>query len=102
HIINPVTETTNSNYEFYPQDNSIDLTNRETECLFYTIRGKTSKAIAHILNISSKTVEFHIENLKTKFQCHSKSQLVYKAIEQGYLDKIPASFINASNVCLIP
>ncbi|MFN7097817.1 MAG: helix-turn-helix transcriptional regulator [Gammaproteobacteria bacterium] len=78
-------------FEITTQDNEYRLTRREMECLFYTIRGGTAKVIAQTLNISNKAVEFHIENLKIKFGCTSKSGLIAKAIEMGYLEKIPFS-----------
>ncbi len=68
------------------------FTQRETQCLFYTIRGASAKMVANKLNLSPKTVEFYIDNLKEKFGCYSKSDLIAKAIDQGYLTKIPTFF----------
>jgi len=78
-------------FEYYQKDSEFNLTTREKECLFYTLRGKTSKAVARALDISQKTVEFHIANLKNKFCCFSKTELIFKAIEMGYLEKITPS-----------
>lgn len=77
--------------EIYQAWQGADLTEREMECLFYTLRGKTAKATARVLNISPKTVEFYIEHLKKKFNCYCKAELIEKAIELGYLEKIPKS-----------
>lgn len=76
------------------QDKLYQLTSRESECLFYTIRGKTAKDIARILNISAKTVEYHMEQIKTKLGCYNKSELIAKAIDLGYLNKIPTSILS--------
>jgi DNA-binding CsgD family transcriptional regulator len=65
------------------------LSKRESECLFLMIRGKNSKEIGLFLNISSRTVEGHIENIKLKFNCNTKSELVAEAIEKGLIDIIP-------------
>lgn len=89
--VNPSEYNTNSHFEFYQNDNTVNLTAREKECLFYTLRGKTSKETAYLINVSPKTVEFHLEHLKNKFKCYSKSELISKAIELGYLEKIPKS-----------
>ncbi len=86
-----------SSYEIINQDMKFDLTSRELECLFYTLRGMTAKSVARKLNISPKTVEFHLENLKDKFNCRTKSELIAKAIDLGYLDKIPVSVIDRNN-----
>lgn len=72
------------------------LTLREEEILFYLIRGKTTKEIARILNISPRTVETHIDNLKIKFQIHNKAELIATCIEKGLLYTIPDSFIKSS------
>ncbi len=69
------------------------LTKRESECLFHLLRGRSSKTIASILGISSRTVEAHIEGLRNKFRCSYKTELVEKAIEMGFLHYIPESFL---------
>lgn len=78
----------------------IQLTNKESECLFYLLRGKPSKFIAKFMNISVRTVDFHLDNLKTKFDCHNKSELIYVAIQKGYLSIIPQT-IPAKNINFI-
>jgi DNA-binding CsgD family transcriptional regulator len=67
----------------------IQLTNKESECLFYLMRGKSSKVIANLMHISCRTVEFHIDNLKHKFACRSKGELISSAIQKGYMSIIP-------------
>jgi DNA-binding CsgD family transcriptional regulator len=65
------------------------LTFRQSKCLFFVIRGKTSKEIAKILNLSFRTIEFHIEELKNKFNCKTKNDLIDAAIAYGFVDIIP-------------
>lgn len=72
------------------------LTRRESECLFHLLRGRSSKTIASILGISSRTVEAHIDGLRFKFRCSYRTELVEKAIEMGFLHYIPESFLNSS------
>ncbi len=69
------------------------LTNREGQCLFYFVRGKTSKEIAEKLNISNRTVETHIEHIKNKYNCVTKSNLIEKAIKIGFVNMMPMSVI---------
>jgi len=64
-------EMTNTAYTF---------SKRERECLFYLSRAKTSKEIAAILNISIRTIEHYIDNIKTKIGIASRSELIAFAI----------------------
>lgn len=72
----------------------LKLTVRESECLFYLLRGKTVKQIAIVLKISSRTVEEYCEKLRVKFRALNKNELIEKAIEKGYLNTIPATLFN--------
>ena len=63
------------------------------ECLFYLIRGKNAKKIAISMSLSHRTIESYIEKLKVKFNAYSKSELIGKAIEEGYLYNIPTSIM---------
>ena len=47
------------------------------------------KEIARKLNISPRTVESHIEEIKLKMDCQTKSQLIKKGIHANLLDIIP-------------
>lgn len=70
-----------------------NLSMRESECLFYLLRGKTAKEIAQVFKLSPKTIEYHMEQIKNKFSVQSKSELIEKAIEEGYFFNIPESLI---------
>lgn len=65
------------------------LTFRESECLFYLTRGMTVNMIAKCLAISPRTVEKFVSKLKTKLNCHSKSELLNKMIQDGSINIIP-------------
>ena len=56
------------------------LSNREKEIISYLIRGKTAREIADKLNLSKRTVEHYLENIKAKTQSESKSELVDKMV----------------------
>jgi DNA-binding CsgD family transcriptional regulator len=83
-----------SNTHFASKEHGINLSAREEECLFFLLRGHASKNIADFLKISSRTVEFHLNNIKEKFGCMSKSALLKTAIELGYQSLIPERFLN--------
>ncbi|MEO8402218.1 MAG: helix-turn-helix transcriptional regulator [Gammaproteobacteria bacterium] len=46
-----------------------NLTEREGHCLFYLVRGKTSKEISEKLYLSTRTIEQYTDNIKVKFNC---------------------------------
>lgn len=75
-------------------DNPYDLSARELECLFCVLRGMTAKRVAEILQLSKRTVEFYISNIKNKFGSLTKSELLVLSIQYGYMDVIPPRFIN--------
>lgn len=52
------------------------LTQREAECAALLVNGKTAKLISQALYISPRTAETHIKNIKKKFHCHNKSELI--------------------------
>lgn len=62
-----------------------ELTNIEKICLHYIVRGKTCREIANIRRKSVRTIEFHLDNLKRKFDVRTKSELIDMAINSGYL-----------------
>ncbi len=54
----------------------INLTPRESECISIYMQNRTIKEIGKFLNLSPRTVERHIENVKKKLGVNYKSQLV--------------------------
>ena len=59
------------------------LTKCEREVLQLVTEGKASKEIAHLLNISHKTVEFHRNSMKDKLGLRTTAELTRHAIEMG-------------------
>lgn len=62
------------------------LTEREKSCLFWLVKGKSSKDIGNILCLSKRTVENYIANMKSKLSCKKASELVRAAIKLGIDD----------------
>jgi len=57
----------------------IDLNDREVETLTWAARGKTSAEIAQILGLSKRTVDFHIDNARTKLGAATRVEAAIKA-----------------------
>lgn len=81
------------NYMLNQQQHPCQLSQKQAECLFYLVRGKTVKEIARLLHKSARTIEDHVENLKNQFNCLSKSELIDKAFQMGIAQIIPPSLI---------
>jgi len=67
------------------------LTARERDVLKLLVEGKTVRAAAGILGLSSKTVDAHKFNLMRKLGLHNKAELVMWAIQKRVV-KIPVNF----------
>jgi LuxR family quorum-sensing system transcriptional regulator SolR len=64
---------------------SVVLTPRESEVLCWTGEGKTACEIGQILNISERTVNFHVNNVLLKLNATNKVQAVVKAVAMGLI-----------------
>jgi len=58
------------------------LTPRELECVKWVMAGKSSWEISQILHCSEATINFHVANLKKKFNVPTRQQVVVKAIKE--------------------
>ncbi len=52
------------------------LTKREQQILELVVRRLSNKEIAEILNVSERTVKFHVSNLFSKLQVHGRRNLI--------------------------
>lgn len=58
------------------QDNTIPISKREAQSLYYLLQGKTTKEIANLLHLSPRTVEEYLNHVKLKLDCPKKSVLL--------------------------
>ena len=65
-----------------PEHASYHLTSQETELLKLLIEGHHKKTAAREMGISTNTVSFHLKNIYTKLQVHSKTEAVAKALRE--------------------
>ena len=64
---------------------SLRLSPREREILQLVAEGKSTKEVAHVLNISQKTVAFHKDNLKRKLGLGTTAELTKYALDEGLI-----------------
>jgi len=81
-------------YMLKDQVDDFKLSNREIECLFYLMRGKTMREIADLLFLSPRTAEFHVNGIKQKMNCQTKAELIEKAMANGYMNIIPKRLLS--------
>ena len=60
------------------------LSQREADCMFYLLNGKTNVAAADQLDLSPRTVEFYVSNMKKKLNCTNKFELIEKVTASAF------------------
>ncbi|WP_425261274.1 autoinducer binding domain-containing protein [Rubrivivax sp. RP6-9] len=63
----------------------VELSDREIDVLRWTAEGKTSAEIAEILNISERTVNFHVNSVVAKLGACNKTSAAVRAAMLGLL-----------------
>lgn len=71
-----------SNKHQTPKGNEFNLSERETEILSWLVKGMSYKKIADTCNISTTTVNSHIQKIYEKLHVHSAAEAVAKALNQ--------------------
>lgn len=105
-IVNIIKILTRTDQQYYPRRSYMErsyrigkmheiagLTEREMECLFFVIRGKTTKSISKLLQLSINTVASYIKNIKRKFSCQTRAQIIEIAISKNLLSYVPEYII---------
>jgi DNA-binding response OmpR family regulator len=64
----------------------VQLNDREVETLTWVARGKTSAEIAQILGLTKRTIDFHVDNARTKLGAATRTQAVIKAATGHLID----------------
>ena len=61
------------------------LSPRELEVLTLAAKGLTNKEIAYRLNLSERTIQFHLRSVFNKTTTNSRTEAVALALQQGWL-----------------
>ena len=67
------------------------LTCREAQCVYYLLHGYTMVKTADILDLSPRTIEFYVKNIKMKLNLVTKSELIAYMMKVNFLDCINQS-----------
>ena len=67
-------------------DLDISLTPREREVMQQLAAGLTNKQIASQLNLSVRTVNFHLDNVYSKLNVNTRTEAVLIAIQRGWIE----------------
>ena len=82
------------------------LTSREREVIQLLAEGKSTKEVACLLDLTTKTAETHRSNIRRKLNLHSVSELVLFAVRNGIIqvptNEIEDSVINSRAQVAVP
>lgn len=71
-------------YYLGKKHHSVYFTQREAECMTAMISEKTNIKIGAKLNLSPRTVEFYLQNMKKKVGCRTKKELLCKVLDSEF------------------
>ncbi len=75
----PMRTDTRKQQRYYFFDAPLDglyITHREAECAYLMLHGYTNTEVAHRLNLSPRTVEYYLKNMRDRLCCYSKIHLL--------------------------
>lgn len=75
-------------YKLGEKFNDIYFTRREAECMAQLLKGKSMRGTAKVLNLSIRTVEFYVKNMRRKLNCRTKFELVDAVMHSNFLSNI--------------
>lgn len=70
-------------YIVHYKGQDIAFSPKEAKCLKFLSIGHDTKGVATMMNISRRTVEFHINSIKSKMKLGNKTQVLVELYEQG-------------------
>lgn len=73
---------------------TVNLSTKDIECIYYILRGRSSKVIANYYHCSCRTIEARLDTLKAKFECPTKQMFIEKLAELGFMSMIPESILS--------
>jgi DNA-binding CsgD family transcriptional regulator len=72
--------------QVYGTEDGPALSPREIECLYWTAKGKDSKTVSDILNISEFTVRDYLKSARHKLGCNNIAQAIHEATKRRLIN----------------
>ncbi len=85
-LLQPVVASRLLRHVANPAENSPALTPRELEVLRWLAQGKTNKEIAAALNITQRTVKFHVSSILRKLGAGNRTEALASAAKLGLIE----------------
>ncbi len=70
---------------------AVYLTKRESQCCLLLLYGLTMRDIAQELDLSARTIEYYLNNIKRKLDCAYRDQLVKHLLASDFLQNVARS-----------
>lgn len=64
------------------------FTRREAECMVWLLKGATINIVAAKLNLSTRTVEYYMKNMRNKTRCHTKYELIRLVYSSEFINNL--------------
>lgn len=77
-----------SSYALGSRYGKIYFTKREAECMVLLLKGKTINSVASCLDLSPRTVEYYVKNMKAKLGCKTKFELIDLVYASDFLKNV--------------
>jgi DNA-binding NarL/FixJ family response regulator len=91
---NQSTDESIENKTFVIANENFDhLSLRESELIFYFMRGFSNKEIGILMKLSPRTIESYLESIKNKYHCTTRTDLLLKCMHNGFTYIIPQTIL---------
>lgn len=84
----PISIKQTNRFHLGPTHPNKHLTLRETEIVLNLLLGRTCKETARAMQLSPRTIEYYIRNMKAKLSCHTRSELLDSVLNSDFLQNI--------------
>lgn len=70
-----------------------NLTVYEAKVLYFLLKGFSRQKVSEMSRISTSSYDFHLQNIKRKFNVETRDQLVFLCYEKGFHETMPFQLI---------
>lgn len=97
----PADQKKSANAVYYIGGDFADLyfTKREAETLFYLLQGQTIPEVGRSLDLSARTIEFYVKNMKLKIGAKTKKELLAKLRDTDIIGQLESMSFEEEDGC---